>query len=100
MRIQEEGIFYKSSRTGKTLQVRESEFSTFEWMRAARGYEVKIVSRDGAVTKFAGFKESVGFIQSHSYSFNGICLGCGIRRLTTVEPLYNSHHWGMTFWPL
>ena len=66
MRIQEEGIFYKSSRTGKTLQVRESEFSTFEWMRAARGYEVKIVSRDGAVTKFAGFKESVGFI-SHSH---------------------------------
>ncbi len=39
--------------------MRESDFSTLEWMRAARGYEVKIVSRDGAVTKFAGFKESV-----------------------------------------
>ena len=62
VRIQEEGIFYKSSRTGKTFQVRESEFSTFEWMRAARGYEVKIVNRDGAVTKFAGFKESVGVV--------------------------------------
>ncbi len=59
VKVQEEGIFYKSSRTGKTLQVRESDFASFEWMRAARGYEIKLVSRDGAVTKFAGFNESV-----------------------------------------
>ena len=30
-----------------------------EWMRVARGHEVKIFTKDGNVTKFAGFKESV-----------------------------------------
>lgn len=85
MRIQEEGIFYKSSRTGKTLQVRESEFSTFEWMRAARGYEVKIVSRDGAVTKFAGFKESVGVhTASFLYAVNSAYLECVVMCLTSA----------------
>ena len=82
MRIQEEGIFYKSSRTGKTFQVRESDFSTLEWMRAARGYEVKIVSRDGAVTKFAGFKESVGGYDNYNYII--LSLAIYIRNMIAV----------------
>lgn len=33
-------------------------------MRAARGYEVKIIEKDGAITKFGGFKESVSPVKS------------------------------------
>ena len=30
-------------------------------MRVARGYEVKVIAKDGTVTKFGGFKETVSF---------------------------------------
>ena len=46
-------------KSGKVFQIRESDISQIEWMRAARGYEVKVVLKDGSVTLFGGFKETV-----------------------------------------
>ena len=46
-------------KSGKVFQVRESDIGSIEWMRVARGYEVKVFSLDGSVTKFGGFKENV-----------------------------------------
>ena len=46
-------------KSGKVFQVRDSDINIVEWMRAARGYELKVLSHDGSVTKFSGFKESV-----------------------------------------
>ena len=45
-----------------------------EWMRVARGHEIKIFTKDGSVTKFAGFKESVS--QYHLLNMCIICLVC------------------------
>ena len=52
-------MYFKSVKSGKVFQIRESDISQLEWMRAARGYEVKVVLKDGSVTLFGGFKESV-----------------------------------------
>ena len=46
-------------KSGEVFQVRESDINVVEWMRAARGYELKVLSADGSVTKFGGFKENV-----------------------------------------
>lgn len=50
---------FKSSGSGRLVQVKHSEIDVTEWMRVARGYEVKVMSREGDVYKFNGFQESV-----------------------------------------
>lgn len=59
LKIQSNGIFFKSSKSGEIVQINDTDVSNLEWMRVARGYEVKVVSNNGSVTKFDGFKESV-----------------------------------------
>ena len=46
-------------KSGKVFQIRETDIDQLEWMRIARGYEVKVMLKDGTITKFGGFKESV-----------------------------------------
>ena len=60
MKIQSNGIFFKSAKSSDIIQINDSDVVNLEWMRVARGYEVKVVSNNGSVTKFDGFKESVG----------------------------------------
>lgn len=58
LKIQSNGIFFKSSKNGDIIQINDTDVLTLEWMRVARGFEVKVVSNNGTVTKFDGFKES------------------------------------------
>lgn len=46
-------------KSGVVFQVHESDIDVIEWMHVARGYELKVLSLDGSVTKFVGFKENV-----------------------------------------
>lgn len=59
LRIQEDGVHFKSTRTGKALLVRHVDISDVEWLRVAKGFEVKLITFDGQIRKFDGFKESV-----------------------------------------
>jgi hypothetical protein len=52
-------LYFKSIKSGKVFQVRESDIDVVEWMRVARGYELKVIALDGSVTKLGGFKETV-----------------------------------------
>lgn len=56
---QEDGVHFKSTRTGKALLVRHVDISDVEWLRVAKGFEVKLITFDGQIRKFDGFKESV-----------------------------------------
>ena len=58
LKLQGDGIHFKSSKTNKILHIKETEIESGEWLRAARGYEMKVLMQDG-VAKFDGFKESV-----------------------------------------
>ena len=59
LKIQNDGLYFKSVKSGKVFQVRESDVDILEWMHVARGYELKVISKDGSITKFGGFKENV-----------------------------------------
>ena len=78
MKIQPNGIYFKSSKSGDIIQINDSDVVNLEWMRVARGFEVKVVSSNGSVTKFDGFKESVGLSEPCSnvlgYSINRTAL--------------------------
>lgn len=58
--IQGDGLVFKSSsHSAKPFQVKHSEIDTVEWMKVARGYGVKLMTREGKMIKFDGFKDSV-----------------------------------------
>lgn len=59
LRLQEDGVHFKSSKTGKTLLVRHVDITGVEWLRVAKGFEMKLVTVDGQIRKFDGFRESV-----------------------------------------
>ena len=59
LKIQPDGFYFKSGKSGKAFHVSDADLDVVEWMRVARGHEIKIFTKDGNVTKFAGFKESV-----------------------------------------
>lgn len=59
LKILVDGFHFKSAKTGKTLHVKESDIDELEWLRVARGYEVKVIKQDGTVTLLDGFKDSV-----------------------------------------
>lgn len=59
LRMQEDGVHFKSMKTGKALLVRHVDISDVEWLRVAKGFEVKLITFDGQIRKFDGFKESV-----------------------------------------
>lgn len=59
LKIQPDGFYFKSGKSGKAFHVSDADLDVVEWMRVARGHEMKIFTKDGNVTKFAGFKESV-----------------------------------------
>lgn len=61
LKVQADGFVFKSSKTGKVLQIKEADIESLEWLRAARGHEVKVMMQDGNVAKFDGFKESVSW---------------------------------------
>ena len=71
MRVQADGIAFKSSGSGQIVQVKHSEIDVVEWLRVAKGYEVKVMSREGSVFKFDGFKESVRQFSIRNYCSRG-----------------------------
>lgn len=52
-------MYFKSLKSGKVFQVAADDIDSMEWIHAARGYEVKVMAKEGAVTKFSGFKDEV-----------------------------------------
>lgn len=65
-------MHFKSTKTGKTLLIRHVDISEIEWMRVAKGFEVKLITVDGQVRKFDGFKESVSVL--HVYLICEYCI--------------------------
>lgn len=55
-------MYFKSLKSGKVFQVGADVIDTMEWMNAARGYQVKVIAKEGEVTKFSGFKDSVSYL--------------------------------------
>lgn len=55
---------FKSGHTGKSFQVRDVDIERLEWLRVAKGFEVKVITKDSNIYKFDGFKESVRRRQS------------------------------------
>ena len=58
-RIAESGLGWKPSGGGDTFTLDGNNIGGAQWSRAARGYELKIPSRDEGVIQLDGFEQEV-----------------------------------------
>ena len=58
-RIAESGLGWKPSSGGDTFTLDGSDIDGAQWSRAARGYELKILSRKSGVIQLDGFDQEV-----------------------------------------
>lgn len=65
-RIAESGLGWKPSGGGNTFTLDGGDIEAAQWSRAARGYEVKILSRKLGVIQLDGFDQEVSDSSSRS----------------------------------
>ena len=58
-RIAESGLGWKPSGGGDTFTLSGNDISSAQWSRAARGYELKISSRNSGIIQLDGFDQEV-----------------------------------------
>ena len=58
-RIAETGLGWKPSGGGDTFTLDASNIASAQWSRAAKGYELKILSRTSGVIQLDGFDQEV-----------------------------------------
>ncbi|KAI6648007.1 FACT complex subunit SSRP1-like [Oopsacas minuta] len=58
LKLEPDRVLFKYSRTGKVDSIAASEIKQSNWMKVAKGYEVKFMLESGDVHKFDGFNES------------------------------------------
>lgn len=63
-RIAESGLGWKPSGGGDTFTLDGTNIAGAQWSRAARGYEVKIISRTFGVIQLDGFDQEVRSLRS------------------------------------
>lgn len=61
MKLNKTGIVFKSSKTGVLDSIPLAEIENASWMRVARGFGIKIASKNGSEYRYHGFKESVSY---------------------------------------
>ena len=54
-------MIFRANKTGKVDQATVADIESTQWMRVARGFELKVSLTNGLQFKFEGFKESVSF---------------------------------------
>ena len=58
LRLSRQGIIFKNSKTGKVANIQAGELTEGMWRRLALGHGLKLLTKNGHVYKYDGFRES------------------------------------------
>ncbi|XP_038074706.1 FACT complex subunit SSRP1-like [Patiria miniata] len=58
LKLNRQGVYFKSNKTGKVEQVQVEDLAETNWLRVARGHELKLRLQNGTIFKYDGFQES------------------------------------------
>ena len=58
-RFADSGLGWKASGGGETFTLEKENITSAQWSRAARGFELKVLSRAGDVIQLDGFQQEV-----------------------------------------
>lgn len=75
-RIAEHGLGWKPSGGGETFTLVSDQIGAAQWSRAARGYELRILSRTSGVIQLDGFDQQVSVMRPRDYLFLQLMLIC------------------------
>lgn len=70
-----QGIIFKNSKTGKVDNIQAGELTEGIWRRVALGHGLKLLTKNGHVYKYDGFRESVRELAAVTLSVCN-CLFC------------------------
>lgn len=66
-------VVFKNLKSGKVEQLQSSDVKSTKFMPRAQGHCLKIISKNGNIHKYDGFRESVGeFVSMDSEDFHMI----------------------------
>lgn len=69
LRLSRQGIIFKNSKTGKVDNIQAGELTEGIWRRVALGHGLKLLTKNGHVYKYDGFRESVRDLVTVTISF-------------------------------
>ena len=72
-KLAESGLGWKPSGGGETFTLDSSNVGAAQWSRAAKGFELKILSRSSGVIQLDGFDQEVGPLL-YVYEYGGLTL--------------------------
>lgn len=78
MKLHKGGVIFKANKTGKVDQASVTDIESTQWMRVARGFELKVSLTNGLQFKFEGFKESVSVLFGTHYCSDIVILKAGL----------------------
>lgn len=64
LRLSRQGIIFKNSKTGKVDNIQAGELTEGIWRRVALGHGLKLLTKNGHVYKYDGFRESVRHLKA------------------------------------
>ncbi|XP_019329900.1 PREDICTED: FACT complex subunit SSRP1 [Aptenodytes forsteri] len=77
LRLSRQGVIFKNSKTGKVDNIQASELAEGVWRRVALGHGLKLLTKNGHVYKYDGFRESHPAAPPGSSPISGGVLGDG-----------------------
>lgn len=80
LRLSRQGVIFKNSKTGKVDNIQASELAEGVWRRVALGHGLKLLTKNGHVYKYDGFRESVSppahLVPAGGPAVTAPCLDC------------------------
>lgn len=67
LKLTEQNIIFKNSRTGKVEQVQSSDIDLANWQKFVDSWGIRLFLKNGSLHRFCGFKESVSIFCSASF---------------------------------
>ncbi|EFE36900.1 uncharacterized protein ARB_04427 [Trichophyton benhamiae CBS 112371] len=92
-KLAESGMGWKPSGGGDTFTLDKSNIGAAEWSRAAKGYELKIVSRTCGVIQLDGFEQDEAAPQDFDRASKAFKIWYGVN-LTNREHALRGWNWG------
>ncbi|KAJ8042829.1 FACT complex subunit SSRP1 [Holothuria leucospilota] len=70
LKLSKQGILFKNNKTGIVEQLHAEDIEVGKWLRAARGYELKLFMKNESTFKYDGFKDTdredlANFLKKH-----------------------------------
>lgn len=59
LKFTDQAVIFKNNKTGKVEQISSPDIDAINWQRISGGWGLRVITDNGTLHRFGGFKESV-----------------------------------------